>query len=597
MVLNCTLVAENYCPCIEFFYFCRNHSMEHFQSRGEHSLHKIRSSVQPDPRKVCISQLQSNKKLYLQLQEHCIKTSSELISCITQRLKEKLKKIQKSIEKINEKIESLMNIRESSSQDLIEFNNICKIQFSLSTDPLDIPGFSLQVKSILKKNKVIRQFAINFSELSKLNQPINLSEKIEIIQNELNLFTAPLVPFGNLEINTAKFFNQSPQLLFGSYDKKIYSYDYISGNFNFFLQGHTDEIRCIAITPNDKIAVSGSSDATCIVWDLREKVLRKRMAFWSSTIWDLAFTKDYQEFITVSADLSICVINLANFNLTCKLKGHSDEINAVVISNDSKFMYTGSDDKSIIAWNLSGYKQIFTLLGHTNTVLTLALDRNGIFLYSGSSDGTVYEWNTRTQVYSRTIYSGKDWVRSICLSEDLKTLIIGNYTGEVGRTSLVSPDYKILYYHYYGVKSVAISKDMKFIVSASFDSRVQLWDCINSRKTYTFGFNSSGISCISASASLELIAIAFLNPHISLINPHQNKILGNFSKHIGLITLIELDPATNYAISADKFQVLVWDLKSFNVLSTINIPNQIYEELLIVYPLLSKFSRRLRGIS
>jgi WD40 repeat protein len=109
-------------------------------------------------------------------------------------------------------------------------------------------------------------------------------------------------------------------------------------------QGHSNSVNAVAVTADGKRVISGSSDNTLKVWDLRT---------------------GKEEFT---------------------LKGHSDWVNAVAVTADGKRAISGSSDNTLKVWDLTTGKEEFTLKGHSNSVNAVAVTADGKRAISGSSD-------------------------------------------------------------------------------------------------------------------------------------------------------------------------------------------------------------------
>jgi WD40 repeat protein len=97
------------------------------------------------------------------------------------------------------------------------------------------------------------------------------------------------------------------------------------------LTGHSDGVKCLAISPNGKILASGSQDKTIKLWELETGEL----------------------------------INT--------LVGHWDEVNSIVFSADGQTLISCSRDERIQLWNLSTGKPLHSLSGHQGAVATVAI--------------------------------------------------------------------------------------------------------------------------------------------------------------------------------------------------------------------------------
>ena len=76
------------------------------------------------------------------------------------------------------------------------------------------------------------------------------------------------------------------------------------------LQGHTDYVRCVAKTSNNKYIVSGGEDKTVRIWNLKAKT---------------------QEAV---------------------LQGHTDLVTSIAITSDSKYIVSGGKNNTVRIWNL-----------------------------------------------------------------------------------------------------------------------------------------------------------------------------------------------------------------------------------------------------
>ena len=85
----------------------------------------------------------------------------------------------------------------------------------------------------------------------------------------------------------------------------------LMGNFNLFLEGHTETLTSLALTSDDKYIISGSEDKTVRIWNRSEK---------------------RQEAV---------------------LKWHTDYVLTVAVTSDNKYIVSGCEyDNVIIIWSL-----------------------------------------------------------------------------------------------------------------------------------------------------------------------------------------------------------------------------------------------------
>jgi WD40 repeat protein len=154
------------------------------------------------------------------------------------------------------------------------------------------------------------------------------------------------------------------------------------------LNGHNDWVRAVAVTPNDKQVISGSSDNTLKVWNLETG----------------------EELFT--------------------LKGHNDWVNAIAVTPNGKQVISGSDDNTLKIWNLETGEELFTLNGHNASVRAVAVTPNDKQVISGSSDETLKVWNLETGEVVTT-FTGEGSIYCCTVAPDGVTIVVGEVSGRL----------------------------------------------------------------------------------------------------------------------------------------------------------------------
>jgi len=117
------------------------------------------------------------------------------------------------------------------------------------------------------------------------------------------------------------------------------------------LEGHTDGVQAVAVSPDGRFIVSGSEDRTVKVWELESgRLLRS-------------------------------------------LEGHTDGVQAVAVSPDGRFIVSGSEDRTIRAWEPES-RESRVLFWNDAAIFSLALSRDGRLLACGDAAGRVwmFDW-------------------------------------------------------------------------------------------------------------------------------------------------------------------------------------------------------------
>ena len=88
------------------------------------------------------------------------------------------------------------------------------------------------------------------------------------------------------------------------------------------------------------------------------------------------------------------VWELATGKLLHTLRGHTNNVQSVIVSPDSNYVISGSLDKTIKIWNLAKGELFQTLEGHKQMIFSVALSSDSQYIISGSMDKTLKVWKS-----------------------------------------------------------------------------------------------------------------------------------------------------------------------------------------------------------
>jgi hypothetical protein len=108
-------------------------------------------------------------------------------------------------------------------------------------------------------------------------------------------------------------------------------------------------VTSVAFSPLDDVVLTGSSDSTARLWNLRGQEIQK-------------------------------------------FSGHTDKVTSVAFSSSGQFVLTGSKDNTARLWDAKFGKELQQFQGHSWTVSSVALLSDDKFALTGSYDGTVRLW-------------------------------------------------------------------------------------------------------------------------------------------------------------------------------------------------------------
>ena len=217
--------------------------------------------------------------------------------------------------------------------------------------------------------------------------------------------------------------------------------------------------KTAAISQNGKIFAIGEENGKINLWDIKKRKKSATLKGHSSLfkgdslpaaavseifnqpqyaeIWELAFSSDGLMLVSGSSDHTIQIWDIKKRKRLATFKGHEDAITSVAFSTDGKLVAAGDDNKVIKLWDVDGRDELATFTGHKNKINALVFSPNRETLVSGSADGTIRLWNTINGEAIATLASGyTEAIKSIAFSENGTTHTTATSNGTVDVWSL-----------------------------------------------------------------------------------------------------------------------------------------------------------------
>ncbi|MDJ0733340.1 MAG: caspase family protein [Nostocaceae cyanobacterium] len=283
-------------------------------------------------------------------------------------------------------------------------------------------------------------------------------------------------------VNCVTISPDSKILVSGSGDKTIKIWNPINGRLLDTLEGHSDTVNCVIISPDSKILASGSVDKTIKIWNLNNRQLVRTVGGWFFTsghidaIRSLAITPDGKTLISGSQDHTIKKWNLATGGNIGNLDQNSWGVYSLAITPDGQSIVSDCSDNSIKLYNLDKEELIQELCDHSDWIWAIALSPNGKILASGSQDKTVKLWNLSTGELLHTIDEHSQPIHAVAFSFDGQILASGSYDNTIKLWNVGTwTSICTLSGHRNGVNSLAFSPDGRILASGSDDNTIKIW--------------------------------------------------------------------------------------------------------------------------
>jgi WD40 repeat protein len=135
-------------------------------------------------------------------------------------------------------------------------------------------------------------------------------------------------------------------------DGTVRVWDLASGRCLHMLED-IGSVSSVSVTPDGRIAVSGSFDKTVRVWDLANGACRRTLEGHTDRVWRVRVTPDGRTVVSVSKDHTLRVWDLASGTCRHTLVGHSDWVESVSVTPDGRIAVSRSDDHTVRVWDLA----------------------------------------------------------------------------------------------------------------------------------------------------------------------------------------------------------------------------------------------------
>lgn len=207
-------------------------------------------------------------------------------------------------------------------------------------------------------------------------------------------------------------------------------FDLASGRPADHFAAHTKAASAVAFSPDGRQMITGSADATAIIWELaghtKKLVLEDKAKQRTDRVESLHFTPDGQQVLVGYFGSAI----LWNATTGAKLRDFSD-CNAAAFSRDGRVLAGWLGDR-VVSYDLAEGKLLRVMLGHTSAVTSLAIAPGGRHLLTSSLDGTSRLWD---------LEKGEELIRLVAVDGGVEWVTItpdGLFDGSAGARQLVA---------------------------------------------------------------------------------------------------------------------------------------------------------------
>ncbi len=302
------------------------------------------------------------------------------------------------------------------------------------------------------------------------------------------------------------------------------------------LNGHQSGVNHVTVSPNGKFVASSSIDGTVKLWQ-PDGILLKTLVGHTDGVFGLAFSPDSQTLASASWDQTVRLWQTDGTELTV-LKGHQNGLWAVAFSPDGQMLASASLDSTIKLWT-PGKTLLTFLQGHQDAVWGIDFSPDSQTLVSGSWDGAIKLWRREGQVLA-SFEGHNQAVFDVAVAPPVK----GNLSSDNGRVKnkINNQDNRKI------IESLPTNE--LIIASASRDETIKLWQGDGTLLKTLRGHNSE-IFSVAFSPEGQLLASASSDKTVKLWT-RDGELQKTLTGHNGVVDCVAFSPDGQLIASAGE---------------------------------------------
>ncbi|MBN9688707.1 MAG: WD40 repeat domain-containing protein [Verrucomicrobia bacterium] len=222
------------------------------------------------------------------------------------------------------------------------------------------------------------------------------------------------------------------------------------------LSTNRDVVTSVAFSPDGQSLATTSADGSATLHRIESNGAKLTAAFpligHSAAVQAVAFSPDGGILVTASMDRSLKVWSAADGRLLRSFGQHTDAVLALAFrpvvpdrADASPYCASGGDDRTVRVWQPSIGRMVRIVRQHDGPVLALAYTPDGRFLFSSGQEGFIRCIDADSDEVLGQWRASADWIYSLSVSPDGRTLAAGNWAGAVGLWELTGSGLRMRY--------------------------------------------------------------------------------------------------------------------------------------------------------
>lgn len=338
------------------------------------------------------------------------------------------------------------------------------------------------------------------------------------------------------------------------------------------LVAHEQSVNAVIYSPDGDFIISGSSDKTIIVWDVKNQREIRRLTAHNAAITQLDISPDGKHIISGGNDGEIIIWNFDTGSIEHRISYQGSSIRGLDFNSDGT-VFVAADDHRIRFWNVetgSATGETVTDLGSIAQVKYGADDSRLLIAISqiNQDDEALrnfvvdYDLSVRQNHY---IYEGHtSYITALVVSPDRQMAASGDVDGNINIWDLQhGSKIRSIREFYQTVFALAFSPDGRFLFSSSWATPPLLWSIETGRIVKRFDGEVTGAFSVSFAPDGLTAASGSENADILLWDVQTEDIVHTFTKDKTWVLAVGFHPERPIFASGDiNGRVILWDAES-----------------------------------
>jgi WD40 repeat protein len=294
-------------------------------------------------------------------------------------------------------------------------------------------------------------------------------------------------------------------------------------------KGHSGVVKAVALTPDLKLALSGSEDKTLRLWDVKSGSCLKTFS------------------------------------------GNNGAVSAIALSGDGQIAVSGSYDGTVMLWDLRRKALIKIFSGHREPVRQVYLSGNGKHILSHSIDGMVIIWETQTGQGIRTFsrLGGGGGIAAVAPGWRFEPGP-GNLLYVCGAEGIAVIDMhqakQVRFIKNAGFKSKGfhLASGGRYGISADLDRKIRIWDLHTGLAVCTLAGHENEVQGVCLSGDHQHVVSGSVDRTLKLWEVSSGVLLRTFTGHSHEVTSVCFSQDNRYALSGSSdYTLRLWRVEHY----------------------------------